>query len=182
MEIKSVVSIPVTSIGREHELGEIETGVAALNRLIANVYWGQLSNYLSVPTDCPQRNERLGWTADTQVFAEAGAFNADTAAFLRKWMRDVVDTQHPRVGFASVSPSGTFGGSLMRFGWADAGIIVPYRIWVHFGDETIVRENWQAMKKYMARVNETKYDMEAIKEECRNSQYGDWLSYEALES
>ena len=86
VEIKSIVSIPVTSIGRESELGEIETGVAALNRLIENVYWGQLSNYLSVPTDCPQRNERLGWMADTQVFAEAGAFNADTAAFLRKWL------------------------------------------------------------------------------------------------
>ena len=182
VEIKSIVSIPVTSIGRESELGEIETGVAALNRLIANVYWGQLSNYLSVPTDCPQRNERLGWMADTQVFTEAGAFNADTAAFLRKWMRDVVDTQHPRGGFAAVSPSGTYGGSLMRFGWADAGIIVPYRIWVHFGDESIVRENWQAMKKYMARVNETRYAMDAIKDESRNFQYGDWLSYEALES
>ena len=81
--IEKIESVPVSSIRRQDELGSVETGDATLNRFIKNVYWGQLSNYLSVPTDCPQRNERLGWAADTQVFAELASFNADVYDFLR---------------------------------------------------------------------------------------------------
>lgn len=79
--IKSLKSIPVTSIAKELETGTITTGNDLVNKLISNTYWGQLSNYLSIPTDCPQRDERLGWTADTQVFAETGTFFANTMKF-----------------------------------------------------------------------------------------------------
>ena len=81
VSIKSLKSIPVTSITKELETGTITTGNDLVNKLISNTYWGQLSNYLSIPTDCPQRDERLGWTADTQVFAETGTFFANTMKF-----------------------------------------------------------------------------------------------------
>ena len=182
VRIRSILSVPVTSIRKDMEIGSIETGDAALNRFIRNVYWGQLSNYLSVPTDCPQRNERLGWTADTQVFCEAGSFNANTLRFFHKWMRDLRDSQDELGGFPGVAPWAQYGGEKMRIGWADAGVIVPYRIWTQFGDERIVRENWEAMEKFMARVNETQYRTELLKGQCGMYQYADWLSFEKYES
>lgn len=174
-------SVPVTSITKDMERGRIETGDKAVNQLISNVYWGQLSNYLSVPTDCPQRNERLGWTADTQVFCEAGAFNADTAAFFHKWMRDMRDSQDPRGGFPGIAPAGQYGNETMRVGWSDAGVIVPFTVWRHFGDRRIVDENWAAMEKCLARQAETKYRTELLPE-CRNYQWNDWLSLTKFES
>lgn len=178
---KSIASIPVTSIKKEMESGLLETGVADLNKLISNVYWGQLSNYLSVPTDCPQRNERLGWTADTQVFVEAGTFNADTRAFFHKWMHDMRDSQDAKGGFPGVVPAGPYGRECMRLGWADAGVIVPYQIWKQFGDTKILSDNWEAMERFMARVAQTKYRTENLPE-CRNYQWNDWLSLTKLES
>ena len=180
--IGAIGSMPVTSITKEMEIGTIETGDKSVNKLISNVYWGQLSNYLSVPTDCPQRNERLGWTADTQVFTEAGAFNADTRAFFHKWMRDMRDTQDAKGGFPGVAPFAQYGSSdYMRLGWADAGVIVPYKVWLMFGDKSIVDENWEAMERFMARIVETKYRTENMPE-CRNYQWNDWLSLTKLES
>ena len=179
--VHSLKSVPVTSIKKEMELGRIETGDKAVNRLISNVYWGQLSNYLSVPTDCPQRNERLGWTADTQVFCEAGSFNADTSKFFHKWMRDMRDSQAPEGGFPGVAPWGQYGNETMRLGWSDAGIVVPHRIWKQFGDTQIVNENWSAMEKCMARQAETQYRTEKLPE-ARNYQWNDWLSLTKLES
>ena len=182
VEIESVRSVPVTSIRKDLELGSVETGSAAVNRLIANIRWGQLSNYLSVPTDCPQRDERLGWLADTQVFCEAGTFNADTRGFFRKWMRDVRDTQLPQGGFPGVAPFAQYGSmSGMRLGWSDAGVIVPYQIWKQFGDRTIVDENWAAMERFMARVAETKYRTADLPEAC-DYQWNDWLSLTKYES
>ena len=182
VRIKSLLSVPVTSVSKALEIGRLETGVADLNRLVSNVYWGQLSNYLSVPTDCPQRNERLGWSADTQVFCEAGAFNADTRRFFHKWMRDMRDTQDPRGGFVGVAPLAQYGSAPMRIGWSDAGVIVPYQIWKQFGDARIVDENWDAMERYMKRVDETKYEHDAVAGDSGYYQWADWLSYEKLES
>ena len=173
VEIRSLRCVPVSSIGREMELGKLETGSADINRLIANVYWGHLSNYLSVPTDCPQRNERLGWTADTQVFAEAASFNADVYAFLRKWMRDMRDSQHENGSYPSVAPFAQYGNEGDRFGWADAGVIVPYTMWKQFGDTAIISENWVSMEKFLGRMCETKgVTLPGA------GQYADWLSYE----
>ena len=180
--IKSVKSIPVTSIASNLETGKITTGNQLVNRLILNTYWGQLSNYLSVPTDCPQRNERLGWTADTQVFAETGTFFANTLAFFHKWMRDMRDSQHRLGGFPGVAPLAQYGSTPMRLGWADAGIIVPWTIWKQFGDKQIVDDNWEAMNRFMNRIYETKYDHETLRGENGNYQWADWLSYEPLES
>ena len=182
VRIERLVSVPVTSIAKGMERGSLVTGDRDVNQLISNVYWGQLSNYLSVPTDCPQRNERLGWAADTQVFAEAASFNADVYDFLRKWMRDERDSQDSRGGFPGVAPFAQYGNEPMRLGWADAGVIVPYQMFKQFGDRRIVDENWAAMEKFVGRVNETKYAHAAIAAECRNYQWNDWLSLTKLES
>ena len=180
--IKSLKSIPVTSIAKELETGTITTGNDLVNKLISNTYWGQLSNYLSIPTDCPQRDERLGWTADTQVFAETGTFFANTMKFFHKWMRDMRDTQNSLGGFPGVAPLAQYGDEKMRLGWADAGIIVPWTVWKQFGDTQIIEENWNAMDLFMNYINDTKYNHETLCGENGNYQWADWLSYEPLES
>ena len=182
VEIRTLASIPVTSIAQELETGTITTGNELVNKLISNTLWGQRSNYLSIPTDCPQRNERLGWTADTQVFAETGTFFANTDSFFHKWMRDMRDTQSPTGAFPGVAPLAQYGGEMMRLGWADAGVIVPWTVWKQFGDVSIIEENWEAMDRFMQHVNETKYDHNALAAENGNYQWADWLSYEPLES
>ena len=182
VRITSLVSVPVTSIAKTMEIGTITTGNELVNKLISNTIWGQRSNYLSVPTDCPQRNERLGWTADTQVFTETGTFFANTDQFFHKWMRDMRDTQSPMGGFPGVAPLAQYGGDMLRLGWADAGIIVPWTVWKQFGDREMIEENWEAMNKYMNLINDTKYDHVALISENGNYQWADWLSYEPLES
>ena len=182
VEIQKVESLPVTSMAQELETGTIVTGNDLINRLISNTVWGQRSNYLSVPTDCPQRDERLGWMADTQVYAETGSFFANTASFFHKWMRDVRDTQSKTGGYPGVAPIGQYGNEMMRLGWADAGIIVPWTVWKQFADTAIIDENWESMTRFMNHVNESRYDHELLAGENYNYQWADWLSYEPLES
>ncbi len=182
VQIKKIASIPVTSIAKEMEIGSITTGNDMVNKLISNTLWGQRSNYLSVPTDCPQRNERLGWTADTQVFTETGSFFANTTSFFHKWMRDMRDSQSETGGFPGVAPLSQYGNEMMRLGWADAGIIVPWTIWKQFGDTEIVNQCWESMDKFMTHINDTKYDHVTLIKENGNYQWADWLSYEPLES
>lgn len=185
VRIRSIQSIPVSSITQQMETGSITTGNKLVNQLISNTLWGQRSNYLSVPTDCPQRNERLGWTADTQVFAETGTFFANTADFFHKWMRDMGDTQSPTGAYPGVAPLAQYGAAptdMNRLGWSDAGVIVPWVVWKQFGDTQIIDENWAAMEKYLNHINETKYDHHALSAENGNYQWADWLSYEPLES
>ena len=182
VEIQRVESLPVTSIAKGLEIGKITTGNDLINKLISNTVWGQRSNYLSVPTDCPQRDERLGWMADTQVFTEAGSFFANTDGFFHKWTRDVRDSQSATGGFPGVSPTAQYGNEMMRLGWADAGVIVPWTVWKQFGDKAIVDENWEAMERFMNHINEVKYNHEALVKENGNYQWADWLSCEALET
>jgi len=177
--IKKLRSIPVTSIPKWAETGCMETGVKDVNQLISNVKWGQYSNYLSVPTDCPQRNERLGWTADTQVFTEAASYNANVYGFLAKWLRDVRDTQHDDGSYTGVAPTAQYGSERgHQLGWADAGIIVPYTIWKQFGDTRVLEDGWESMKRYMALLE----DMKFTSPQATGHQWADWLSYEKLES
>ena len=182
VSIKSIRSIPVTSIAKNLETGTIVTGNKDINQLISNIIWGMRSNYLSVPTDCPQRNERLGWTADTQVFTETGTFFANTSNFFHKWMRDMRDSQNSQGGFPGVAPTAQYGGECTRLGWTDAGIIVPWTVWKQFADTEIINQNWQAMDRFMQHINENCYDHEALSSENGNYQWADWLSYEPLES
>jgi len=154
VEIRKIESLPITSIAKTLETGTI----------------------------CPQRDERLGWMADTQVFAGAGSFFANTDRFFHKWTRDVRDSQSETGGFPGVAPTSQYGNEMMRLGWADAGVIVPWTVWKQFGDTSIIDENWEAMTRFMNHVNETKYDHTLLAGENYNYQWADWLSYEALES
>ena len=183
--IKSLKSVPVTSISKDLETGSITTGNPLINQLIGNTLWGMRSNYLSVPTDCPQRNERLGWTADTQVFAETGTYFANTRDFFHKWMRDMRDTQKDSGGYPGVAPDAQYGAfptDMTRVGWADAGVIVPWVVWKQFGDTKIIDENWKSMERFMNLISTTKYDHHALRDDNSDYQWADWLSYEPLES
>ncbi|MBP5511635.1 MAG: family 78 glycoside hydrolase catalytic domain [Kiritimatiellae bacterium] len=178
VQIFSARSLPVTSIPKGSETGNLKTAVADINRLISNVLWGQYSNYLSVPTDCPQRNERQGWTADTQVFTKAASYNADVYGFLAKWLADVRDSQCPDGSIPGIAPVPGPRNDGCRFGWADAAVIVPYTLWRHFGDTRAIVENWEMMTNYVTLINRTKFDTP----KDQSYQWADWLSYEKYES
>ncbi|HKP13330.1 MAG TPA: family 78 glycoside hydrolase catalytic domain, partial [Blastocatellia bacterium] len=122
------------------ETSGFETSDPALNKLWQNILWTQRGNMESIPTDCPQRDERLGWMGDIQIFVGTGIFNMDMAAFFTKWMRDVRDAQASDGRFADFSPH-PFGKDKFFTGvagWGDAGIVVPWRVWQHYGDKRML--------------------------------------------
>ncbi len=172
-----LTSIPVTSIAQEDEIPLPEFKDPAVARFATNVLWGMRSNYLSVPTDCPQRDERLGWTGDTQVFAPTAFRLAKVGPFLRKWLGDLRDEQGEDGSYPSVAPAGRFGGDRQSIGWADAGVIVPYTIWKETGDLTSVREHWVSAKRFMSLLRKTEY-----RTPPHGYQFADWLSLEDLGS
>ena len=176
--LRAATSIPVTSVAKSMERGSVTTGSAAVNRLIGNIRWGMYSNYLSVPTDCPQRNERLGWTGDAQVFAPAAFRVADVYSFLGKYMTDMRDAQDERGRFPSFAPRQYWMGAYSRLGWADAGVVIPWTAWRMKGDTSIIDANWPAMCRFFDFQQATKYKTALPAD--GNSQYADWLSYEDL--
>ena len=158
----------------EKDTGTMETADKDVNQLISNIRWGMISNYLSVPTDCPQRDERQGWTADTQNFSEAGCYMGFSKSFLMKFMEDMRDCQRSDGAYPGIAPTGNYSGaSWGALGWADAGVIVPYNLYVMYGDTTVITENWESMKKFMDvyMVSTNKWG--------GNHSYGDWLAYES---
>ncbi len=163
-------------IGTElREVGTITTSNAEVNKLISNVLWGQRGNYVSVPTDCPQRDERLGWTGDTQIFCGAASYNAYIKDFMHKWLRDARDSQSDTDGaYTNVIPAIKTGGKAGNAAWADAGLIVPYRLWLMYNDTEIISEHYDSMENYM------KY-LEQFGMQGPNTAYGDWLNYEVTD-
>lgn len=151
------------------ETATMETSNPEVNQLISNILWGQRGNYLSVPTDCPQRDERLGWTGDTQAFSYTAAYNADVDGFFRKWLQDARDSQDENGIYPDIIPK-----AHVRHGsaaWADAGIIVPYNMWRMYADTDLIREHFDSMEKYMAWLETTEGN-------GPKPTYGDWLAYE----
>ena len=177
VRLERLTSVPVTSIAREDEVGTLETGHKGLNRLVANARWGMLSNYLSVPTDCPQRDERLGWTADTAVFAPAACWFARVDGFLEKWLGDLRDSCRTPGVYPSVAPRVAVVDCPMKFGWTDAGIHVPFILWRRYGKKDVIDANWRDMEAYLAEVERTRFQTP-----LENFQFADWLSFEAFES
>jgi alpha-L-rhamnosidase len=147
-----------------------------VNQLQRNIVWGQRGNFLSVPTDCPQRDERLGWLGDAQVFVGTAIGNMDVASFFTKWMRDVVDGQAPDGAFPDVAPRAVdlSGGAPA---WADCGVIVPWTIWKTYGDTAIIDEHWSAMERWMAWLERENPDH--LWRHDRGNDFGDWLSIAA---
>jgi alpha-L-rhamnosidase len=127
--------------------GEFECSHEKLNQLQRNILWSQRGNFLDVPTDCPQRDERLGWTGDAQVFARTAAFNLNVAAFLTKWLRDVAADQYPDGAVPFVVPDTGRGAGAT--GWGDAAVIVPWTLYQCYGDARVLREQFDSMAAWV---------------------------------
>ena len=120
--------------------GSFECSSPDINRLYANIDWGQRGNFINIPTDCPQRDERLGWLGDAQIFARTAAYNRDVAAFFSKWLDDVADAQSPSGAFPDFAP--TLGHDWAGApAWADAGVIVPWTVYKMYGDKAVLERN-----------------------------------------
>ncbi|MBI5833238.1 MAG: family 78 glycoside hydrolase catalytic domain [Armatimonadetes bacterium] len=129
------------------QTGSFECSEPMLNQLQHNIEWGQRGNYLEVPTDCPQRDERLGWTGDAQVFARTGCFNFDVAAFFTKWLADVADAQQPDGVICHVAPRTEIGGASAA--WGDAIIVCPWTIYLCYGDQRILADYYEPMRRWL---------------------------------
>jgi len=185
VEISGVKAAPsidaVTGLVWHSEMtptGVFECSDPLVNKLQSNIRWGQRGNFLEIPTDCPQRDERLGWTGDAQVFIPTATFNYDVAAFFRKWARDVVDGQHATGAYPDTAPDLFFNLWPLNPGanaaWAEAGIICPWVVYRKYGDKRILEENYPSMTRYLAHLE--KISDKLIRPDTR---YGDWLSPEA---
>lgn len=149
-----------------------------INRLYENIVWGQRGNFLSVPTDCPQRDERMGWTGDAQIFARSACYNMNVNQFYTRWMNSVRDSQDSLGGYPDFVPTvgaapegGKAGGGAM--GWADAGVIVPWEVYLQYGDRRILEENYDSMCRYMDFLEKRASDRIQPP-----GGYGDWLALE----
>jgi alpha-L-rhamnosidase len=180
--VKEDCSCEVTGIvlnSDMRETGSFSCSNPLLNQLWSNIRWGMKSNFLDVPTDCPQRDERMGWTGDAQVFARTAASFMDVKGFFDKWLLDVQDAQQPNGAIPKVIPNVghyTFnddGGPA----WADAAIIVPWTMYLCYGDSTVLKNNYACMKRYMDYVAKHR-----LKDHVRSHPdvhewggFGDWL-------
>jgi alpha-L-rhamnosidase len=156
--------------------GEFATSDPEINQLQSNIQWGMRGNYLAVPTDCPQRNERMGWMGDAEVFIHTGAYNGDIAAFFTKWLVDVDDAQKSDGAFTDVCPSpvGKGHGNPGVPAWGDAGVICPWTIYLMYGDKEILRQHLPAMTRWVewSKAHSTNL----IRDHDRGPDYGDWLA------
>jgi len=152
---------------------QFSTANPIVNQLWSNILWGQRGNFLSVPTDCPQRDERLGWMGDAELFWRTASFNANLAAFSHKFTTDIRDAQSPTGAFTDVSPRvGPTTDSVA--GWADAGVIIPWSAYLQFRDTRLLEDNWAAMEKWMEHIAGSNPNGLWLKE--RGNDYGDWLA------
>jgi alpha-L-rhamnosidase len=154
----------------------LTTGSAMIDKLWSNIQWGQRSNFVGVPTDCPQRDERLGWMADAQVFWRAATYNMDLAAFSRKFAGDMRGTQAGTAYFGIYSPGTAQPNMGFGAGWSDAGVVIPWTSWLQNGDTSMIEQNWAAMEKYLAAINATNPD--GLWKHESGIAFGDWLSPE----
>jgi alpha-L-rhamnosidase len=143
-----------------------------INQLQHNILWGQKGNFLDVPTDCPQRDERMGWTGDAQVFARTACFNFDAASFYTKWLKDMAADQYEDGSLPHVVPD-VLGGSGSA-AWADAGVLVPWTVYLCYGDRRILEAQYSSMKGWVEYIRSQAGESRLWN---TGSHYGDWLAY-----
>ncbi|QYJ03014.1 family 78 glycoside hydrolase catalytic domain [Nocardioides panacisoli] len=139
-------------VGTDGDLtSELDTSSDLVDQLHSNIVWGMRGNFLSIPTDTPARDERMGWTGDINVFARTAVYNMDSQSFLTKWLQDLRDTQRPNGSLPGVAPvvPGRFDGGYESAGWMDAGVHVPWTLWQAYGDTDVIRENYDMMRRYV---------------------------------
>jgi len=158
--------------------GQFECSEPALNRLHENVVWSQRGNFVSVPTDCPQRDERLGWTGDAQTFAPTACTLFDSETVWRSWLRDLALEQDDRLGVPSVVPDVVLAGEMRygRAGWADAATIVPWAAYESFGDPDVLRTQLASMRQWVDSLVARRGPDGFLP---TSFQFGDWLDPDA---
>lgn len=158
--------------------GRFCVGNPVIQKFWQNAVWSQRSNFMGIPTDCPQRDERMGWVGDAQVFWDAASFNMDTDAFANRFMGDIRTGQSANGALPEVTPiamgEGAFAGAP---GWADGGVIIPWTVYRHYGDTAIIDRNWSAMARWIKFVLDGNPDF--IWRNNRGSDWGDWLAVDA---
>ncbi len=175
----------VSSVSGE-PAAKLATSSALVDHMWSIGLWGQRGNFLSIPTDCPQRDERLGWMGDAGVFWRTGTYNFDVAAFSQKFMQDVADAQNRQGAFTNVSPN-TLPSSMDESadplpdsdrigapGWGDAGVIVPWTTWMQYADQAIIARNWDAMQRWMEFIQSRNPDF--LRRNGLGPNYADWLA------
>jgi alpha-L-rhamnosidase len=156
----------------------LKTGSAMLNQLWSNILWGQRSNFVGIPTDCPQRDERLGWSADAQVFWRTATYNMDLTAFSRKFGADLRGTQVGTDMYGIFAPGTSTPNPGYGTGWSDAGVVIPWTSWIQTGDKEIVEQNWQGMEKYLAAIQAANPDY--LWKKNYGIPFADWLAPEGV--
>lgn len=164
----------------------LATSSDLVNQMWSIGIWGQRGNFLSIPTDCPQRDERLGWMGDAGVFWRTGTYNFDIAAFSQKFIQDITDAQNRQGAFTNVSPN-TLPSSLNEAGdpppdsdlvgapgWGDAGVIVPWTTWMQYGDQKTIEKNWDAMQHWMEFIQSRNPDF--LRKNGVGPNFADWLA------
>lgn len=167
-------------------VAKLVTSSDLVNQMWSIGIWGQRGNFLSIPTDCPQRDERLGWMGDAGVFWRTGSYNFDIAAFSQKFIQDIVDAQSRQGAFRNVSPN-TLPSSVDEPeevspdsdmvgapGWGDAGVIIPWTAWLQYGDKGFIEKNWDAMERWMEFIRSRNPDFLRTKGVGPN--FADWLA------
>jgi alpha-L-rhamnosidase len=158
--------------------GSFECSNPLINQLQHNIQWGQKGNFVDVPTDCPQRDERLGWTGDAQVFSRTAAYNMDVSSFFAKWLKDVATDQKPGGEVPDVIPDIlNRQGSVTAIpsaGWGDVAVIVPWTMYLVYGDKHFLENQYLSMKAWVEYIRISAGDSCIWKGGCK---YGDWLFY-----
>jgi alpha-L-rhamnosidase len=158
--------------------GSFECSNPLLNQLQHNIQWGQKSNFVDVPTDCPQRDERLGWTGDAQAFCRTAAYNLDVSAFFTKWLKDVATDQRPGGEVPDVIPDVLNPQSSTSIkpsaGWGDVAVITPWTMYLVYGDKRLLRTQYPSMKAWVDYIKKQSGNDYIWRE---GSKYGDWLFY-----
>ena len=162
------------------DAGRFECSEPLVNKLWQNAVWTQRANLMSVPTDCPQRDERLGWMGDILAFCDAACFNLDMAAFFTKWLPDVREAQAADGRYADFSPhpfdpDARFSGVPA---WGDAGVVVPWRAYVNYGDKRLLEEHFDSARRWVDWIHAE--NPELLWKNKRHNDYGDWLNADTL--
>ena len=151
--------------------GYFECSDEKINQLYHNIIWGQKGNFLDIPTDCPQRDERLGWTGDAQVFARCASYNYNTLKFFRKWLTDMTYEQRPNGAIPNIIPR--LDWTSASCGWADVCVIVPWQMYLLYGDRELLARQYVTMKRWID------YMYEQGDTYIKGKHFGDWLSQDA---
>ncbi len=144
-----------------------------VNRLFQNVVWTQRANFIDLPTDCPQRDERFGWTGDAQAYVRTATYNADVAAFYTKWLRELMESQRPSGTFPGYAPYPFQHGWDFGTAWCDAGVICPWTIYHVYGDRQVIEQCWEPMTRFMQWRRNTSQDSLGV---VHGNDWGDWLA------